>query len=316
MPTSLPAFDALLALLLVWLAGRLLVTRDLFKAVVLFMVFGLMLALAWVRLAAPDVALAEAAIGAGLTGALLLDTVFRLRGAAEPPLPRPSAGLIACAMLAAALGAMLVWSMLALPGGWFGLTREVAAAMPDSGVTNPVTAALLNFRGYDTLLEIAVLLLAVLGVWTLNAEPPPAVPAAGPVLEALLRILLPLLVVAAGYLLWAGAHAPGGAFQGAALLAAGGVLLHLARPFSFDTGWPVRLALTAGFAVFLIVALLLVLVGGGFLAYPPKHAGTWILAIEAAAMLSIALILVALFVGSARHTDRGRADAGPHDPPA
>jgi uncharacterized MnhB-related membrane protein len=37
------------------------------------------MALAWVRLAAPDVALAEAAIGAGLTGALLMAALARLR---------------------------------------------------------------------------------------------------------------------------------------------------------------------------------------------------------------------------------------------
>jgi uncharacterized MnhB-related membrane protein len=41
--------------------------------------FGLLLALAWMRLDAPDVALAEAAIGAGLTGALLMATIARLR---------------------------------------------------------------------------------------------------------------------------------------------------------------------------------------------------------------------------------------------
>jgi uncharacterized MnhB-related membrane protein len=41
------------------------------------------MALAWARLGAPDIALAEAAIGAGLTGALLLDAVGHLR-AKEP----------------------------------------------------------------------------------------------------------------------------------------------------------------------------------------------------------------------------------------
>ena len=39
-----------------------------FMIIVLFISFGLMLSLAWVRLKAVDIALAEAAIGAGLTG--------------------------------------------------------------------------------------------------------------------------------------------------------------------------------------------------------------------------------------------------------
>lgn len=72
-------FDALLALALLGSAWRALAAPDLFKATVLFIVFGLLMALAWARLAAPDIVLAEAAIGAGLTGALLLDAVGHLR---------------------------------------------------------------------------------------------------------------------------------------------------------------------------------------------------------------------------------------------
>jgi energy-converting hydrogenase B subunit D len=72
-------FDALLAIALVWTALRALLVPELFRSVVLFIAFGLLLALAWARLDAPDLALAEAAIGAGLTGALLLDAVGHLR---------------------------------------------------------------------------------------------------------------------------------------------------------------------------------------------------------------------------------------------
>ncbi|MDZ7662704.1 MAG: DUF4040 domain-containing protein [Thiohalophilus sp.] len=70
--------DGLLMLVLLWLAWRALACEGLFKAVVLFIAFGLVLSLVWVRLDAPDVALAEAAIGAGLTGALLLSALARL----------------------------------------------------------------------------------------------------------------------------------------------------------------------------------------------------------------------------------------------
>jgi energy-converting hydrogenase B subunit D len=71
-------FDVLLAVVLPLLAWWAIVGPDLFRSVVLFIVFGLLLALVWVRLQAPDVALAEAAIGAGITGALLLDTLGRI----------------------------------------------------------------------------------------------------------------------------------------------------------------------------------------------------------------------------------------------
>jgi uncharacterized MnhB-related membrane protein len=73
--------DALLAVTLVWLGWRVLATPDLFKAIVLFITFGLFMALAWVRLQAFDIALAEAAIGAGLTGALFLSTLGQIEQA-------------------------------------------------------------------------------------------------------------------------------------------------------------------------------------------------------------------------------------------
>ncbi len=74
----LNAFDIILCFTLVWLAWQVLTSSDFFKAVVLFVSFGLLMALAWVRLQAPDVALAEAAIGSGLTGALFLSALKRI----------------------------------------------------------------------------------------------------------------------------------------------------------------------------------------------------------------------------------------------
>lgn len=68
-------FDLLLLAALLWSAFRAVTAHDAFRAVVLFVVFGLLMALAWARLGAADIALAEAAIGAGLAGALLLDTL-------------------------------------------------------------------------------------------------------------------------------------------------------------------------------------------------------------------------------------------------
>ena len=76
--------DAVLVSILLWVAWACLSSRDLFRGIVLFIAFGLVLSMGWVRLGAPDVALAEAAIGAGLAGALLLATWGRLPGKADP----------------------------------------------------------------------------------------------------------------------------------------------------------------------------------------------------------------------------------------
>ncbi len=75
----LRAFDVVLILLVAGLAWRALTDKDLFRAVIEFIALGLLLSVAWVRLRAPDVALAEAAVGTGLTGALVLTALVRMR---------------------------------------------------------------------------------------------------------------------------------------------------------------------------------------------------------------------------------------------
>lgn len=73
------ALDLLLVAALLWSAMQSLTSANLFRGVVLFIIFGLFMTLAWARLKAPDLALTEAVIGAGLTGALLLNGVGQLR---------------------------------------------------------------------------------------------------------------------------------------------------------------------------------------------------------------------------------------------
>ncbi len=298
-------FDLLLGLGLLWLAWQLLESRNLFKAVVLFVAFGLLMALAWVRLDAPDVALAEAAIGAGLTGALLMAALAKLpsRDKSEPLADEKGHWLLRLALLLVAAG--LGYVVHSLPESAPGLSAEIANNLASSGVNNPVTAVLLNFRGYDTLLELMVLMLALLGVWSLGIGTPTREEPVGPVLTTLVQFLTPLLILVAAYLLWAGADAPGGAFQAGAVLAAAMVLLLLA-------GWPLqglltgvalRLMLVAGPATFVALAGL-TLLDAQLLAYPPQHAGKLILLLEVAATLSIAVTLAALFLGYRPRTNK------------
>ena len=84
-PVILQVFDGVLLLVVLVLAWRSLNDRDLFRAVIKFIALGLLLAVAWVRLRAPDVALAEAAVGSGLTGALILSALVRMRRREQTP---------------------------------------------------------------------------------------------------------------------------------------------------------------------------------------------------------------------------------------
>ena len=64
--------DVALAGAVVWFGAQAVLAPRTGTAVAAFIALGVVMALAWARLSAPDVALAEAALGAGLTGALLL----------------------------------------------------------------------------------------------------------------------------------------------------------------------------------------------------------------------------------------------------
>jgi uncharacterized MnhB-related membrane protein len=70
-------FDVLLLVTLLALAIAAVLSTEPRRAVMLFIAFGLWLSLVWARLGAPDVALAEAAIGAGIGGALMLAAARR-----------------------------------------------------------------------------------------------------------------------------------------------------------------------------------------------------------------------------------------------
>jgi multisubunit Na+/H+ antiporter MnhB subunit len=202
-------------------------------------------------------------------------------------------------LLAALFATALIAAMLDLSAPAVDLPGAVAANLAQSGVDHPVTAVLLNFRGYDTLLEVAVLLLALLGILAVSDEgqQAPHAPPGEPVRQTLARFAIPLMILTAGYLLWAGAHRPGGAFQAGVVLAAAAVLLNLARllPAWTSPGLLLRLGLVGGFLNFLTVAAALLL-KGSLLQYPPPWAGALILLIETGLTLSIGLIMTGLFL--------------------
>lgn len=78
MNVALWVFDVALCITLVVLAVQTLSAAHLFRAIMSFVVFGVVIALALSRLGAPDIAMAEAAIGTGLTAALLLSTLAEM----------------------------------------------------------------------------------------------------------------------------------------------------------------------------------------------------------------------------------------------
>ena len=83
-------FDSLLMISILILAWMSIFSTSLFRCIVFFVCLGLLATIAWGQLGAFDVAIAEAAIGAGITGALLLAAWNRIRPSAEHIGPNPA----------------------------------------------------------------------------------------------------------------------------------------------------------------------------------------------------------------------------------
>jgi multisubunit Na+/H+ antiporter MnhB subunit len=299
-------FDLALASSLIGLALYVSSIRDDQSSIVGFIAFGLLLSLGWTRLASVDVALTEAAIGSGVTGLLLLRAETTLRNDRG----RCDVGAfvkVPVGILCAGVTAALAYVVLNPPDPAPTLAPQALDAIDATGVGNPVTAVLMAYRAIDTLLEKVVLVLALVGVWSLSSNPDwggaPAAPAIGTPepLVFLGRSLPPIGVLIAIYLLWVGADAPGGAFQGGAVLAAMWLLAMFSglQPIPQTQDMKMRLALVGGPIVFLAIGFIGI-GAGAFLAYPIGFAKPLIVVIEVGLILSIAVTLGMLVAGPSK----------------
>jgi multisubunit Na+/H+ antiporter MnhB subunit len=302
-------FELVLAAVVLGLAVWVIAARETSAAVVGFIAYGLLIALVWVALGAVDVALAEAAIGGGLGGVLLLGAAARLR-TTEPlaAAERPGAVVrLAVGALSTLVAAGLAVAVLSLPSPAPTLAPEAAANAAATGMRNPITNVLMAFRAMDTLLEKFVLLLGLVGVWSLapdrlwggRAGPRHQADPQG-LLAFLARLLAPIGVVVGVYLLWTGADHPGGAFQGGTVLAAMWLLTMMAGLSDTPpvTSLRLRLILVIGPVIFLAVGLGGFFFGAAFLAYPAAYAKPLIVGIEVAMTLTVAATLALLSAGA------------------
>ncbi len=142
--------------------------RNLFAVVVLAGAYSFLMASVMMVLDAVDVAMTEAAVGAGISTVLARGALHLTK--TEEAEPRYSAMLPL--FVAFGTGAMLIYGTWGLPG--FGLADTPVNThvgldylnrnMAETGIPNVVTAVLASYRGYDTLGETAVIFTAGIGV--------------------------------------------------------------------------------------------------------------------------------------------------------
>jgi multicomponent K+:H+ antiporter subunit A len=221
--------------------GATLLHRRRLAAVILASVAGLVVSLTFVRFGAPDLALTQLSVELATILLLLLALRF-LPQEAERETGRTArfrdgalaAGSgLACGLLALA---MLTRPFETISG------YHVEKAKPEGGGTNVVNVILVDFRGFDTLGEIAVLAMAALGVHALLeglALPRRTAPAPGgdriaPVMfQTAMQPLLSLALAVSVYIFLRGHNMPGGGFIAGLLAALAIVLQHLAGGIAF-----------------------------------------------------------------------------------
>jgi multicomponent Na+:H+ antiporter subunit B len=145
-------------------------TRDLISVVVLLGIYSFLMATVMIVLDAVDVAMTEAAVGAGVSTVLMLGTLYLTK--IREALPIRGASLPLFVAIVTAL--VLLWGISDLPP--FGLPSNpvvaagpdyMARSVPETGIPNVVTSTLASYRGYDTLGETVVVFTAGIGVLVL-----------------------------------------------------------------------------------------------------------------------------------------------------
>ncbi len=159
----------ILSVLMVAAAIAVIRVRDLFALVMLLSVYSALLAMLMAVMGAPDVAFTEGVIGPSVSIVFFMALLWWV-DPRELTRHRPSRRVLAW-IPALGVGALLLYGVNALPA--FGdpaapATRHVspeyiAGSIPEMATPNVVTAILADYRGFDTLIEAAVVLTAALG---------------------------------------------------------------------------------------------------------------------------------------------------------
>lgn len=312
-------FALFLLSLLVITSLAIVRTENLFVAVMLTSIFSLLMAANFFILDAADVALTEAAVGAGITTVIFLSA---LALTAEREKSAGAGGRIAM-LVVTVLAMLIIYATFDKPrlgdpdapvhqhlAPWY---LEKTPEYMD--IPNVVTAVLGSFRGYDTLGEVFVVFAACIGVLFILGVKPGEDAAAEPSHSAGLkhhlipqvvgRLLIPFIVLFGLYVQFHGEYGPGGGFQAGALIATGVILYALlegeAAALRAVPRWVLLALVIGGASLYGAVGLVCIWLGGNFLDYsvlsadPVAGQQLGILLIEAGVGMAVCGALLSIF---------------------
>ncbi|WP_137972484.1 monovalent cation/H+ antiporter subunit A [Pseudomonas sp. F(2018)] len=268
---GLSPLDGFTALGMLVLAGSGLLTaifhRQRLVALLILGVGGMLVALAFARFSAPDLAQTQLVVEV-VTIILLMLALYYLpsRTPGESSLPRILRDLL-LAGGCGALVAVLAYVVLTRPYDTGIAEFFLANSISGGGGTNAVNVILVDFRGFDTLGEITVLAIAAVGIFAmldgLRLTHPTCDPqgrrwawAKNPlILMTLSRLLLPLALLISVFIFLRGHNLPGGGFIAGLITAVALALQYIASGVAWvEQRLPLNYQRMAGVGV-LIAAL-------------------------------------------------------------
>jgi multicomponent Na+:H+ antiporter subunit B len=303
--------------LLVMTAFSVVFMRDLFAIVMLFGIYSLVSAGFFVNLDAVDVALTEAAVGAGISTILMLGTLAITTRSER----RSNHGPLLPLLVVAVTGAALIYGTLDMPHftdpdapiHTHVAPRYIGQSGMETGVPNIVTSVLASYRGFDTLGETIVIFTAGIGVLALLGRfgPRPATAVATApmshhlILRVIAKALIPLILLYALYIQFHGDYGPGGGFQAGVMFAVAFILYAIV--FGTDRMQQVipprvlHVVMAAGVLLYGGVGIASMLLGGEYLdynvlAHDPVHGQhLGILLVELGVGITVSAVMLSIY---------------------
>ena len=313
-------FGIFLLSLLVITAVAIVRTANLFVAVMLMGIASLLIAANFFILDAADVALTEAAVGAGISTVLFLSALALTAEREKKATQKRSLSLLVTSVMAL----LIIYASFDEPrlgdpeapvhthvAPWY---LEKTPEYVD--IPNVVTAVLGSYRGYDTLGEVFVVFTAGIGVLFLlgsgrvvrsrEEETEISLGLRHHLIPRVVgRMLIPFILLFGLYVQFHGEYGPGGGFQAGAIIAASIILYALleGEGHALDV-LPQKLLLNlmaGGAILYAVTGIFGILMGGNFLDYsvladdPVKGQQLGILVIEAGVGITVTGTLLAIF---------------------
>lgn len=313
-------FGIFLLTLLLITAVAIVRTTNLFVAVMLMGIASLLIAANFFLLDAADVALTEAAVGAGISTVLFLSALALTSEREHAATSRKMLSFVVVSVAAL----VVIYATFDKPefgaadapaqvhvAPWYLETTRTQIEIP-----NVVTAVLGSFRGYDTLGEVFVVFTAGIGVLFLlggrrrtSVEKAPDEANVGLsqhlIPRVVGRLLIPFILLFGLYVQFHGEYGPGGGFQAGAIIAAAVILYALLegeeRALSAIPRRALLLLTAGGALLYGAVGVAGILLGGNFLDYsvlsddPVKGQQLGIILIEAGVGITVTGVLLSIF---------------------